>query len=78
MLYDLIRDGLEKQDASPILAQLFETRNGKTVFTHHFPEVRKTITFYLFGLYSRYVTDEESDGTGFILSSGANREGNEV
>ena len=68
-LYEVIRQDLEAQGESDFRLKMFDLFDGQPEFNQNMPEIAKTISYYLFSLYSRNITDEKTAGGNYILKS---------
>jgi hypothetical protein len=65
-VYDLIRENLSAQGATPSLLEMFSVVNGKPKYSPNLPQLRKVLEYYFFSQYSKNVNDEKGSGGKFI------------
>ncbi len=65
-VYDLIRENLSAQGATPSLLEMFSVVNGKPKYSPNLPQLRKVLEYYFFSQYSKNVNDEKGSGGKYI------------
>lgn len=65
-VYDLIRENLAAQGATPALLAMFEVVGDKPKYSPNLPQLRKVLEYYFFSQYSKNVTDEKGSGGKYI------------
>ena len=63
-LYQIIGSSLEKQGAGENVIKLFRVDpiTGKPVFNSNLPIIRSMLSYYIFSMYSKNITDEKTTG----------------